>query len=99
MLVLGCLAAHSLEVGLFGLGFLVFEYLHPGESLRGDRPAGFNCVYYSVVVYTSIGFGDVVPGQPIDADVDSDRGIGRSDSGRLDGVTHVLSDATVLEIR
>ena len=61
VLVLGCLAAHSLEVALFGLGFQVLEYVHQGADLTGDIPDGFNCTYYSVVVYTSIGFGDVVP--------------------------------------
>jgi len=61
MLVLGCLVAHGIEVGLFGLGYQILEWAHQGEDLRGAVPDGFNCTYYSVVVYTSIGFGDVVP--------------------------------------
>ena len=61
VLVLGCLTAHILEVGLFGLGFQTLEYVHQGADLTGDIPDGFNCIYFSVVVYTSIGFGDVVP--------------------------------------
>jgi hypothetical protein len=61
MLVLGCLVAHGLEVGLFGVGFQILEWAHQGADLRGAVPDGFNCAYYSVVVYTSIGFGDVVP--------------------------------------
>jgi hypothetical protein len=61
MLVLGCLIAHAIEVGLFGIGFRILEYANQGENLHGAIPDGFNCTYYSVVVYTSIGFGDVVP--------------------------------------
>jgi hypothetical protein len=61
MLVLGCLIAHGLEVGLFGMGYQILEWTNQGTDLRGAVPDGFNCMYYSVVVYTSIGFGDVVP--------------------------------------
>ena len=59
-LVLGCLLAHSLEVILFGIGYRVMEYMHQGVDLQGTTD-GFYCTYYSVVVYTSLGFGDVVP--------------------------------------
>ncbi|MGI9471729.1 MAG: potassium channel family protein [Rubripirellula sp.] len=59
-LVIGCLMAHSLEVVLFGIGFRVLEFMHQGADLQGSHD-GFYCTYYSVVVYTSLGFGDVVP--------------------------------------
>ena len=59
-LVLGCLLAHSLEVVLFGIGYRLLDYMHEGADLQGTHD-GFYCTYYSVVVYTSLGFGDVVP--------------------------------------
>ena len=61
LLVLGCLIAHGIEVIFFGLGYQLLEHLHQGVDLYGVTPDGFNCNYYSLVVYTSIGFGDVVP--------------------------------------
>lgn len=61
LLVLGCLVAHALEVVLFGAGYWIVESANQSAGLRGDVPDGFNCMYYSTVVYTSIGFGDVVP--------------------------------------
>lgn len=61
LLVLGCLVAHGVEVIVFGFGYRFLEYLHDGTDLLGAEPDYFNCNYYSLVVYTSIGFGDVVP--------------------------------------
>ena len=61
MMVLGCLIAHGVEVILFGMGFRILECANQVANLNGVEPDGFNCIYYSVVVYTSIGFGDVVP--------------------------------------
>lgn len=61
LLVLGCLVAHAIEVLLFGFAYQLLDYLNQGSDLLGAAPDGFNCNYYSLVVYTSIGFGDVVP--------------------------------------
>lgn len=64
LLVLGCLIAHSVEVIFFGLGYRFLDAIHEGQDLLGAAPDGFNCNYYSFVVYTTIGFGDVVPLSP-----------------------------------
>jgi hypothetical protein len=61
MLVVGCLFAHAIEVLMFGLGFWVLDSWNLGKDLEGELLDGFTCTYYSVVVYTSIGFGDLVP--------------------------------------
>jgi Ion channel len=61
LLVLGCLVAHGIEVVIFGFGYRFLDAITEGADLFGTAPNGFNCTYYSVVVYTSIGFGDVVP--------------------------------------
>ena len=61
LLVLGCMVAHAIEVILFGLGFQLLEWLNHGNGLQGRTLDRFDCNYYSIVVYTSIGFGDVVP--------------------------------------
>lgn len=53
--------AHGTEVIIFGFGYRFLEYAHEGTDLLGAPPNYFNCNYYSLVVYTSLGFGDVVP--------------------------------------
>lgn len=58
-LILGCLLAHSLGVAFFGIGYRLLRYMHEGADLQGTHD-GCYCTYYSVVVDTSLGFGDVV---------------------------------------
>mgnify|MGYP001817187851 CR=1 FL=1 len=50
-----------IEVGFFGVGYRILEAVDQVDDLRGLPTEGFNYGYYSTVVYTSIGFGDVVP--------------------------------------
>jgi len=64
LVVLGCLLVHLVEVIFFGLGFELLEFLNEGTDLKGSDSAGLTDIYYSLVVYTSIGFGDVVPVTP-----------------------------------
>ena len=64
LVVLGCLLVHLVEVIFFGLGFELLEFLNEGTDLKGSDAAGLTDIYYSLVVYTSIGFGDVVPVTP-----------------------------------
>ena len=52
LLVLGCLIAHGIEVIFFGLGYQLLEHFHQGADLYGAAPDGFNCNYYSLVVYS-----------------------------------------------
>ena len=61
LLVFGCLVAHMLEVGLFGIGYRILDASSTEVTLRGLPIEGVAYSYYSAVVYTSIGFGDVIP--------------------------------------
>jgi hypothetical protein len=66
LLILIILATHAAEITLFALGYrflLGFEGL--GE-LAGATAARFSdYMYFSSVVYTTVGFGDIVPHGPI----------------------------------
>ena len=64
LIVMGCLLVHLVEVVFFGVGFRLLDYLNEGVDLQGSDAAGLTDLYYSLVVYTSIGFGDVVPVTP-----------------------------------
>ena len=63
LLVLGCIVAHGVEVIFFGIGMWLVEAIYEGVDLDllGTGAGGFNYTYYSLVVYTSIGFGDIIP--------------------------------------
>lgn len=59
--VVGALLAHSLEVALFALGFLVGSQLGYGE-LSGHFDHSFgDYMYFSYSTFTTVGFGDIVP--------------------------------------
>ncbi len=62
MLILLLLLIHTIEIWFFGIAYYVLlTVFHVGE-LRGMDPVTvFDCVYYSAMSYTTIGFGDIVP--------------------------------------
>ncbi len=60
--VLGALTAHIVEIILFACGyFLLIKYGGAG-TFNGDFSQTFaDCIYYSFVTYTTLGFGDITP--------------------------------------
>ncbi|MCW5746983.1 MAG: two pore domain potassium channel family protein [Alphaproteobacteria bacterium] len=62
--MLACFAAHTVEVWVFGLAYLVLDSLPNFGSFGGPAHAPFSIpdyVYFSVVTYTSLGLGDIYP--------------------------------------
>lgn len=60
--ILGMLLAHVIEISLFALGFELFEWLDGyGELVGNMEDTNTAYWYYSFVVYTSLGFGDITP--------------------------------------
>ena len=58
----GLLLAHVVEIWVFGLGYYVAEtYFGLGRVLPLEEQDWFHHVYYSAMVYTTVGFGDLVP--------------------------------------
>ena len=57
--ILIALAGHFLEVLVFSVGWVVL--LDLGAELSLTEPSFEDLVYFSGVVYTSLGFGDIVP--------------------------------------
>ncbi len=62
LVVFACFAAHTIEVWLFAIAYFLFVDVFAlgnfGGTHRGDV---IDYVYFSVVTYTSLGFGDVYP--------------------------------------
>ncbi len=58
------LIAHVVEIWLFGCGYwLAVDVLELGVITHIQDP--FDFVYYSAMVYTTVGFGDLLPTGPI----------------------------------
>ncbi len=60
--ILFALLAHIVEIWIFAVGY--YELIQAGHygTLLGDLTQGFqDCVYYSFVTYTTLGFGDFIP--------------------------------------
>jgi hypothetical protein len=65
--MLGLLSAHIFEIWLFGMAYFVAQHwlelgtitLSTSHTTTGDW---FDYIYYSAMVYTTVGFGDMVPG-------------------------------------
>jgi len=62
----GLLLAHVVEIWIFGLGYYLAEvHLGLGTVLPVEGRDWFHYVYYSAMVYTTVGFGDLIPAGPL----------------------------------
>ncbi|MEM7305350.1 MAG: potassium channel family protein [Planctomycetota bacterium] len=65
-LMLALMAAHMVEVWIFAGAFWVLSHWPSTGVLVGPSDGGvFDCVYFSVTAFTTVGFGDLVPRGPI----------------------------------
>jgi len=66
LLILSLLFMHIIEIWLFGGAYFVLLGFSDFGALQGATDANwFDCVYFSASVYTTVGFGDIVPIGPI----------------------------------
>jgi hypothetical protein len=62
VVILGVFFAHTVEVWVFGLAYWVMSGPLGLGTVSGQTTGHlFDFVYFSVVVYTSLGFGDIQP--------------------------------------
>ena len=58
----GALLAHTLEVWIFALAYYLGMHHTNFGDLTGDTADSMmDCVYYSFTVFTTLGFGDIIP--------------------------------------
>ena len=55
----GALVAHVIEIWFFGAGYWVADEFGLGTINSIEGP--FDYLYYSAMVYTTVGFGDLIP--------------------------------------
>lgn len=66
ILIFSLLMIHIAEIWLFGVGYFIAQEIDGFGAFAGDVKLGiFDCVYYSASVFTTLGFGDIVPVGPI----------------------------------
>lgn len=66
LLILCLMLLHIIEIWVFGASYYFLQYLPGYGSLgNGSGLTIFDCVYYSATVFTTLGFGDIVPVGPI----------------------------------
>lgn len=62
LLIFSILLVHSIEILLFGLGYYLLLQDPAYGSLQGIGELNLvNCGYFSAVVFTTLGLGDIVP--------------------------------------
>jgi ion channel len=62
LVMLGLLIAHILEIWVFAFGYMILQHgLGLGYITGMEKGNLMDYVYYSSVVYTTIGFGDLLP--------------------------------------
>ncbi|SFK39689.1 Ion channel [Nitrosomonas aestuarii] len=62
IVMLGLLAAHVLEIIVFASGYMLMQqFFGLGHITNIDEGNFLDYIYYSSVVYTTVGFGDLLP--------------------------------------
>lgn len=62
IVMLGLLIAHLLEIIIFAIGYLLLQEVFESGRIINLNPGNFlDYIYYSSVVFTTVGFGDLSP--------------------------------------
>jgi len=64
-LVFGLFILHTLEIMIFAGAYLALHAIGLGELQGLENQQFFAYFYYSAVVYTTLGFGDIIPLGPV----------------------------------
>ena len=64
--IFGALLAHIAEIWMFAFGyFFIIKFTDLGSLVAFDTGEVIhnimNCIYYSFITYTTLGFGDIIP--------------------------------------
>ncbi len=66
LLILCLLLLHSMEIWVFGFSYYWLQHLHGYGAFVGvDHLGLLDSVYFSATVFTTLGFGDIVPVGPV----------------------------------
>jgi hypothetical protein len=61
LMMFGLLALHIAEIWIFGIGYFVMADAQEFSSVTGARNGLLDMVYFSAVVYSTLGLGDLIP--------------------------------------
>ena len=61
LVVLGCFAAHVVEIGIYALAYAALDYVGLGSIEGRLEGRAIDYFYFSATTYSTLGFGDVYP--------------------------------------
>jgi len=61
LMILSLVTMHVMEIWVFGFTYWMLLANEGFGALVGGGPSLVDCVYYSASVFTTLGFGDIVP--------------------------------------
>lgn len=60
--IIGAFIAHTVEIWVFGITYYFMLRSNKFGGLNGiESESLLDCVYFSIINYTSIGYGDIIP--------------------------------------
>ena len=60
--VIGAMVAHTLEVWMFGIVYFAMVHAQGFGTIKGvENLQLMDCVYFSFITYTFLGYGDLIP--------------------------------------
>jgi hypothetical protein len=66
LLIVSMMMLHIIEIWIFGISYFFSQELDGFGAFVGVEEMGIlDCVYYSASVFTTLGFGDIIPVGPI----------------------------------
>lgn len=57
----GLLIAHTVEIWIYGLGYWACVHWLGWGTIEPAFTGWLDCIYFSAMVYTTVGFGDLIP--------------------------------------
>ena len=65
-LIVSLMLLHIIEIWVFGVSYYFLQNIEGfGAFVAIEQMTLFDCIYYSAAVFTTLGFGDIVPVGPI----------------------------------
>ena len=62
MMLGGAMISHLIHIGLYAVAYLALEYQFGVGAIEGPDSGNVNdAIYFSIVCYTTLGFGDIYP--------------------------------------
>lgn len=98
MMLAAAILSHLLHIALYAAAYLLMEFQLDAGAIEGPDSGSVNdAVYFSIVCYTTLGFGDIYPAGQL-RPFKRDRGVERAGHDHMDGVDDLSAYGAFLEV-